>query len=101
MFLDSHLCKQSRFSILKSLSKKGNKTFLFAAHINKKNITKTTIFHQTSISLPGIQLVNFITYQMKSLFIIPKIIFNKNIDVVICDINSTPSIIPLLILKKI
>ena len=100
MFLDSHLCKQSRFSILKSLSKKGNKTFLFAAHINKKNITKTTIFHQTSISLPGIQLVNFITYQMKSLFIIPNIIFNKNIDVVICDINSTPSIIPLLILKK-
>lgn len=100
MFLDSHLCKQSRFSILKSLSKKGNKTFLFAAHINKKNITKTNIFHQTSISLPGVQLINFITYQIKSLFIIPKIILNKNIDVVICDINSTPSIIPLLILKK-
>lgn len=100
MFLDSHLCKQSRFSILKSLSKKGNKTFLYAAHINKKNIVKTNIFHQTSISLPGIQLINFITYQVKSFFIIPKIIFNNNIDVVICDINSTPSIIPLLILKK-
>jgi glycosyltransferase involved in cell wall biosynthesis len=102
MYLDYHMCKVSRFNILEQLSIIGHQTFLYAACINKKDIKESSMnFTQFYSSVPGVQILNFIVYQLKSLFKIPYIIFNNKIDVVICDINSTPSILHLLILKKL
>lgn len=102
IYLDYHMCKVSRFNILEQLFKLGHKTFLYAACINKKDVEESSkYFIQFYSSVPGIQILNFIVYQIKSLFKIPYIIFNNKIDVVICDIISTPSILHLLILKKL
>ena len=102
MYLDYHMCKVSRFNILEQLFILGHKTFLYAACINKKDVEESELnFTQFYSSVPGIQILNFIVYQLKSLFKIPYIIFNNKIDVVICDMNSTPSILHLLILKKL
>ena len=102
MYLDYHMCKVSRFNILEQLFKLGHKTFLYAACINIKDVEESSkYFIQFYSSVPGIQILNFIVYQIKSLFKIPYIIFSNKIDVVICDINSTPSILHLLILKKL
>tara|TARA_Y100001935_G_scaffold11390_1_gene8890 strand:- start:3800 stop:4954 length:1155 start_codon:yes stop_codon:yes gene_type:complete len=100
MYLDSHLCKVSRFSILDELYKLDNKTYLHAAAISKNNILSKKNIYLSYVKLPGIQILNFIVYQIKSFFTIPKLIFSNNINFVICDINSTPSIILLLLLKK-
>lgn len=100
MYLDSHLCKVSRFSILDELNKLDNKTYLHAAAISKNNILSKKNIYLSYVKLPGIQILNFIVYQIKSFFTIPKLIFSNNINFVICDINSTPSIILLLLLKK-
>ena len=98
IYLDYHMCKVSRFNILEQLFKLGHKTFLYAACINKKDVEESSkYFIQFYSSVPGIQILNFIVYQIKSLFKIPYIIFNNKIDVVICDIISTPSILHLLI----
>ena len=101
MYLDSHLCKISRFSILEELSKLDNKCYLHAAAMSNKSIVDKKNIELSYVLLPGIQLLNFVAYQIKSFFLIPKIIINKNIDFVICDINSTPSIVLLLLLKRI
>lgn len=100
IFLDIHTCKTSRFSILKELNKLGNDCTLHAACIDSRKVEKVQNLNLSYVSLPGIQILNFIIYQIKSFFLIPKIIFNKKIDSIICDINSTPSIFLLLILKK-
>mgnify|MGYP006084420037 FL=1 len=100
MYLDSHLCKVSRFSILDELYKLDNRCYLHAAAISENNLLGKKNIHLSYVILPGIQILNFIVYQMKSFFIIPKLIYSKNINYVICDINSTPSIILLLLLKK-
>tara|TARA_B100000900_G_scaffold416237_1_gene450405 strand:- start:3470 stop:4642 length:1173 start_codon:yes stop_codon:yes gene_type:complete len=101
MYLDYHMCKVSRFNILEQLFILGHKTFLYAACINKNDVEKSSKnFTQFYSSVPGIQILNFIVYQLKSLFKIPYIVLNNKIDVVICDMNSTPSILHLLILKK-
>ena len=101
MYLDSHLCQISRLSILEELFNLNNKCYLHAAAINDKNIIDKKNIGLSYVLLPGIQLLNFIVYQVKSFFIIPKIIYKKNIKYVICDINSTPAIIFLLLLKKL
>lgn len=101
MYLDYHLCKVSRFNILKELSRIGHKTSLYAACINKKDIQVPKDFEQFYSSVPGIQILNFISYQLKSFFKIPYILSKNKIDVVICDLNSTPSILPLLILRRL
>ncbi len=101
MYLDSHLCKVSRFSILDELYKLDNKCHLHAAAISKNNISSKKNINLSYVLLPGIQILNFIVYQIKSFFIIPKLIYSNNINYVICDINSTPSIIFLLLLKKL
>lgn len=100
IFLDIHTCKTSRFSILKELNKFGNDCTLHAACIDGRKVEKVENLNLSYVLLPGIQILNFIIYQIKSFFLIPKIIFNKKIDSIICDINSTPSIFLLLILKK-
>ena len=92
MYLDSHLCKVSRFSILDELYKLDNRCYLHAAAISENNLLGKKNIHLSYVILPGIQILNFIVYQMKSFFIIPKLIYSKNINYVICDINSTPSI---------
>ena len=101
MYLDSHLCKVSRFSILDELYKLDNRCYLHAAAISKNNILSKKNINLSYVVLPGIQILNFIVYQVKSFFIIPKLIYSNNINYVICDINSTPSIILLLLLKKL
>ena len=101
MYLDSHLCQISRLSILEELSNLDNKCYLHAAAISNKSIIDKKNIGLSYVLLPGIQLLNFIVYQIKSFFIIPKIIHKNNIKYVICDINSTPSIILLLLLKKL
>lgn len=101
MFLDSHLCQVSRFSILEELYKANNNCFLHAAALSNDNIVTKKNIDLSYVVLPGIQILNFFIYQLKSLFIIPKLIFTRNITHVICDINSTPSIFFLLILKKL
>ena len=101
MYLDSHLCKISRLSILEELSNLDNKCYLHAAATSNKSIIDTKNIGLSYVLLPGIQILNFLTYQIKSFFLIPRIIFNKKIDVIICDINSTPSIFLLLVLKKL
>tara|TARA_A100001011_G_scaffold70240_1_gene71853 strand:+ start:33153 stop:34262 length:1110 start_codon:yes stop_codon:yes gene_type:complete len=96
------MCKISRFNILDNLSDIGHQSFLYAACLKSKNVLKNSDkFIQFHSSVPGVQLLNFLTYQLKSIFRIPYLIFNNKIDTVICDINSTPAILPLLILKKI
>lgn len=101
MFLDSHLCKVSRFSILEELYKADNNCHLHAAALSNENIVSKKNIDLSYVILPGIQILNFFFYQLKSLFIIPKLIYTNNITHVICDINSTPSIIFLLLLKKL
>ncbi len=101
MYLDSHLCKVSRFSILDELYKLDNKCHLHAAAISKNKISSKKNINLSYVLLPGIQILNFIVYHIKSFFIIPKLIYSNNINYVICDINSTPSIIFLLLLKKL
>ena len=100
IYLDIHTCKTSRFSILKELNKLGNDCTLHAACIDSEKVEEVDNLNLSFVSLPGLQILNFIAYQIKSFFLIPRIIFNKKIDTIICDINSTPSISVLLILKK-
>ena len=100
LYLDVHLCKTSRFSILQELNKLDNNCTLHSACIDDKNIVKIDNIDMSYVLLPGVQILNFITYQIKSFFLIPKVIYKNKIDTIICDINSTPSIFLLLILKK-
>lgn len=102
MYLDYHMCKVSRFNILDQLNELGYKTYLYAACINKNDVQKGSgQFKLYFSSVPGLQILNFVIYQFKSIFKIPYIIYNQKIDIVMCDINSTPSLLPLLILKKL
>ena len=102
MYLDYHMCKVSRFNILDQLNELGYKTYLYAACINKNDVKKGSgQFKLYFSSVPGLQILNFVIYQFKSIFKIPYIIYNQKIDIVMCDINSTPSLLPLLILKKL
>ena len=100
VYLDIHVCKTSRFSILQELNKLDNNCTLHSACIDDKNMAKIDNINISYVLLPGVQILNFITYQIKSFFLIPKVIFKNKIDTIICDINSTPSIFLLLILKK-
>ena len=70
LYLDVHLCKTSRFSILQELNKLDNNCTLHSACIDDKNIVKIDNIDMSYVLLPGVQILNFITYQIKSFFLI-------------------------------